>query len=300
MSESTEDSFLEFVAFGNTSQYTPGWRQICRELLEARARIKALEATGSADEARDGLPPWPILNKEYVRETRALLSEAGAPCFCGQKDGRHDYQCSAHPRMRTNEASRTFTPGDFITTPHRKDSVVLGVVTKVDPGALDVSGFVVAGPRAARGSLEYVANWRVPITDRLVLLCPAQRTNEALFCNSGKFAPNSDQCLSCGQDRSVHGSRPNEVQPEEKNKRLAETLNPDGTVTKREWTPRERYMLFEAGFRTGAGNRAIDPARAGLGAYDRGLEEGRAARAKALQTYAHELNFDPSAHILRR
>lgn len=81
---------------------------------------------------------------------------------------------------------------------------------------------------------------------------------------------------------------------DEKNERLAETKNPDGSITRREWTPSERYMLFEAGFRTGAGNRAVDERRLGLGAYKRGLEEGRKARAEALTAYARELNYQPS------
>lgn len=42
MPEPTSNAFLKH-AISNSTQYTPGWQQVCRELLEARARITELE-----------------------------------------------------------------------------------------------------------------------------------------------------------------------------------------------------------------------------------------------------------------
>lgn len=84
---------------------------------------------------------------------------------------------------------------------------------------------------------------------------------------------------------------------EEKNKRLAQTKRPDGTVVEREWTPHEKYMLFAKGFRSGAGVRAIDPTCEGIEAYDRGYDEGIQARRAAIDAYAKEIGYTPS--ILR-
>jgi hypothetical protein len=80
---------------------------------------------------------------------------------------------------------------------------------------------------------------------------------------------------------------------EEKNKRLAKGL--DGK--EREWTPHERYMLFTAGFRDGAASRSMQKKMQGLGAYDRGYSEGRAARERAVKKYAKEIGYKPT--ILR-
>lgn len=41
--EPTPKNFLEH-AVRNSTQYTAGWRQVCQELLDARARIEALES----------------------------------------------------------------------------------------------------------------------------------------------------------------------------------------------------------------------------------------------------------------
>lgn len=95
--------------------------------------------------------------------------------------------------------------------------------------------------------------------------------------------------------RKLAGEKP--PPPEEKNKRLAQTKRPDGTIIEREWTPHERFMLFAKGFRSGAGVRAIDPACEGLGAYDRGYDEGIQARRSAVDAYAKEIGYVPS--ILR-
>ena len=84
---------------------------------------------------------------------------------------------------------------------------------------------------------------------------------------------------------------------EEKNKRLAQTKLPSGKVIEREWTPHERYMLFAKGFRDGAGVKAIDKEREGLGAYDRGYDEGIKARREAVGAYAKEIGYEPT--ILR-
>lgn len=84
---------------------------------------------------------------------------------------------------------------------------------------------------------------------------------------------------------------------EEKNKRLAQTKLSDGTVVEREWTPHERYMLFMAGFRHGAGMRAMDRDKEQLGAYDRGYTEGCKARHAAGIAYAQEIGYAPT--ILR-
>lgn len=81
---------------------------------------------------------------------------------------------------------------------------------------------------------------------------------------------------------------------EEKNKRLAQTRRLDGTVVERAWTPHERYMLYASGFKDGAGIRPIDSARAGLGAYDRGYEDGVEARREAVGAYASEIGYVPS------
>ena len=87
------------------------------------------------------------------------------------------------------------------------------------------------------------------------------------------------------------------VRPPEQNKRLAQTALPGGKVIDREWTVHERYMLYAAGFRAGAGMKAIDTTRAGLGAYDRGFHDGRVAAGQAISAYAAEIGYTPS--ILR-
>lgn len=84
---------------------------------------------------------------------------------------------------------------------------------------------------------------------------------------------------------------------EEKYKRLAQTRLPSGKIVEREWTPHERFQLYAAGFRDGAGNRAMDKDREGLGAYDRGYAEGKKSRGKALKAYAKEIGYKPT--ILR-
>ncbi len=80
----------------------------------------------------------------------------------------------------------------------------------------------------------------------------------------------------------------------EKNKRLAQTRLADGTVIDREWMPSERYMLYASGWTAGAGIKAIDPKREGLGAYDRGYQDGVAARQKAIDSYCKEIGHKPS------
>lgn len=81
---------------------------------------------------------------------------------------------------------------------------------------------------------------------------------------------------------------------EEKNKRLAR--GPGGV--ERPWNERERYMLYSQGFRDGAACRSMDLKKKGLGAYDRGYEEGRDAHGKAVAAYAAEIGYVPT--ILRR
>lgn len=85
--------------------------------------------------------------------------------------------------------------------------------------------------------------------------------------------------------------------PVETNVRLAQTKLPGGKIVERDWTAHERFMLFAKGFRSGAGVRAIDPACEGLGAYDRGYDEGIKARREAVDAYAKEIGYVPS--ILR-
>ncbi len=85
--------------------------------------------------------------------------------------------------------------------------------------------------------------------------------------------------------------------PAEKNKRLAQTKLPSGETIEREWTPHERYMLYAFGWSAGASMRAMDPTKSGLGAYDRGYAEGRAARHTAISWYAVEVGYEPT--ILR-
>lgn len=92
--------------------------------------------------------------------------------------------------------------------------------------------------------------------------------------------------------------RPAREHEKETNKRPAQTRLPDGTVAEREWSPRERYMLFGDGFRAGASMRAFDPKKSGLGAYDRGYAEGQRARGDALTDYAKEIGYEPT--ILRQ
>jgi hypothetical protein len=87
------------------------------------------------------------------------------------------------------------------------------------------------------------------------------------------------------------------VTKKEKNKRLAETMLPGGEVIKREWTPKERYMLFRVGFGDGASLRSMQKKLQGLGAYDRGYGEGQNARVEAMNKYAEEIGYKPS--ILR-
>jgi hypothetical protein len=85
--------------------------------------------------------------------------------------------------------------------------------------------------------------------------------------------------------------------PVETNVRLAQTKLPGGKIIERDWTVHERFQLFAKGFRSGAGVRAIDPACEGLGAYDRGYDEGIQARRDAVDAYAKEIGYTPS--ILR-
>jgi hypothetical protein len=84
---------------------------------------------------------------------------------------------------------------------------------------------------------------------------------------------------------------------EEKYKRLAQTKLPNGEVIERPWSPHERYMLYAAGFKDGAGVRPIDLEREGLGAYDRGYADGQAARSNAIKAYAEAVGYEPT--ILR-
>lgn len=84
---------------------------------------------------------------------------------------------------------------------------------------------------------------------------------------------------------------------EEKNVRLAQTQNPDGTTTEREWTVHERFMLYTHGFRHGAAMHAMDENKKGLGAYDRGYSEGCASRQHHITAYAKEIGHVPN--ILR-
>lgn len=84
---------------------------------------------------------------------------------------------------------------------------------------------------------------------------------------------------------------------EEKNSRLAQTKNPDGTITERPWTPHERYMLYTRGFREGAGVKSMAKECEGLGAYERGYDDGQRARNQASDAYAKEIGYVPT--ILR-
>ena len=83
----------------------------------------------------------------------------------------------------------------------------------------------------------------------------------------------------------------------EENKRLAQTRMPDGTLVDRPWTVAERYMLYARGFRDGASTHAIKENLLGLGAYDRGYSDGKAATSSAVAAYAKEIGYVPS--ILR-
>lgn len=105
-------------------------------------------------------------------------------------------------------------------------------------------------------------------------------------CACGK--PSRHQSGWCGE---THG--PITCACQERNKRLAQTKLPDGTVIEREWTPRERYMLYVSGFGDGAAYRSMRPNREGLGAYDRGYADGRAARGRAATAYAKEVGYVP-------
>lgn len=74
--------------------------------------------------------------------------------------------------------------------------------------------------------------------------------------------------------------------------RKAQTRMPDGTVVERDWTARERYMLYVRGFRDGASVRAMR--FPGLGAYDLGYADGRAARHAAVEAYAKQIGYEPT------
>jgi hypothetical protein len=87
------------------------------------------------------------------------------------------------------------------------------------------------------------------------------------------------------------------TQNNETYKRLAQTELPGGKIVEREWTPHEQYQLYASGFRDGAGSRAMDKDREGLGAYDRGYADGKKARGAALKKYAKEIGYKPT--ILR-
>lgn len=82
--------------------------------------------------------------------------------------------------------------------------------------------------------------------------------------------------------------------PEEKNSRLAQTKLPDGTVVEREWTPHERYMLYSRGFKDGAGVKAMRKDCEGLGAYERGYDEGRRSLNQHVGAYAKEIGYIPT------
>lgn len=126
----------------------------CRQFTDDVARLR--EAWRGAKRTDKVSPYQPNLNEIYGK-----FAYASAPM-----------QRSANPEVRKPQV------GDFVTTPHR-NGVVLGVVTGVDT-ALNVSGFAVQGPRPAQGSLEYVANWRVPIDGDLVILRPGPRSETAV------------------------------------------------------------------------------------------------------------------------
>jgi hypothetical protein len=70
-----------------------------------------------------------------------------------------------------------------------------------------------------------------------------------------------------------------------------------GSKTGRPWTTHERYQLYAAGFRAGAGMRPIDGDRSGLGAYDRGYADGLKAMREAVSAYAGRIGYEPT--ILR-
>jgi hypothetical protein len=63
----------------------------------------------------------------------------------------------------------------------------------------------------------------------------------------------------------------------------------------REWNERERYQLWRRGFRDGAGSAA--KRHPGFVDYERGWEEGAAARIAAGNKFAAEIGYAPS--ILR-
>lgn len=73
------------------------------------------------------------------------------------------------------------------------------------------------------------------------------------------------------------------------NKRLSESPG----RPPREWSPRERYVLYRRGFRAGAGIRPIESEAEGIEAYDRGYDDGVAALGKASARYAKRVGYVP-------
>lgn len=130
-------------------------------------------------------------------------------------------------------------------------------------------------------------------TETTFLIEEVRKVDVELATFKGPFEP--AYCGVCDQTHEVvkvaeRVCRPNEP-IEEKYIRKAQTKLPGGKIVERDWTTHERYMLFAKGFSAGAGGRARDPQCEGLGAYDRGYDEGIQARRKAVDAYAKEIGY---------
>jgi hypothetical protein len=62
----------------------------------------------------------------------------------------------------------------------------------------------------------------------------------------------------------------------------------------REWSAREKYMLYARGFSDGAAFRAIRPECEGHPSYDKGYKDGHDARNKAINAYCKEIDYTPT------